>query len=109
MRSAQASPAASVRPAAQSPLRPLAQRKRAVSGSLRRIELSVIGSVPTFVTVDDSSAVFPAPTCNTPRSSVDGTSIASWVALPFSAIETGGALELTVTVADFGPFVKGSK
>src|SRR3954447_24548678 len=109
MRSAQASPAASVLPAAQSPPRPLAQRKRAVSGSLRRIERSVTGSVPTFVTVGDRRSVVPSPTVSMPRSRPEGTSSAVSVAVPLRAIEIGGALEFTVTEADLEPFVGGSK
>src|SRR5205823_374845 len=104
------SPAASVLPGLQSPVSPLAHRKRAVSGSLSRIAPRVIGSVPVFVTVDDSIAVAPVPTSSTPKSSVPGTSRAISVAVPLRATETdGAALEFTVTEADFGPLLDGSK
>src|SRR5436190_2469602 len=103
------SPAASVPPAPQSVASPRAHMKRAVSGSLRRIALSVTGSVPVFVTVEVSIDVLPVPTSSAAKPRVPGTSSASSVAVPFRAIEIGGALELTVTVADFGPVVEGSK
>src|SRR4051812_12453042 len=107
-RSSQVSPAASVLPGAQSAVRPLAHRKRAVSGSLRRIAPSRTGSVPVFVTVEDRIADFPAPTCSASKSTVSGMSSAVSVANPLRATEIEGALEFTVTEADFGPLLDGS-